>query len=121
MGTMKKTFCSILVLLCLVMSCTKQKTSLEIPDPIPAQDLEKISNLGFSISSVRMYGEGYLIENDMFIHRDSLDKMPVSTTTLRIAQSEQYRTFNTVKVPRTISISGELLGNKLDAAAPQKC
>lgn len=113
---MKKTFYLTLVLLCLLMSCTKQKTSVEILDPIPAVDLEKISNLGFSISSVRVYGDGYIIENDIFIHRDSLDKMPVSSTTLRIAQSEQYRTFNVVKVPRTVSISGELLGNKMDAS-----
>jgi Dual-action HEIGH metallo-peptidase len=116
MGSMKVSFYTFFVFICLFLSCSKQEKIVDIPVSIPAKDLEKIFNLGFSTSNVLAYGDGYIIENDIFIHRDSLDKMPASTTTLRIAQSEQYRTYNVVKVPRTISISGELLGNKMDAS-----
>jgi hypothetical protein len=113
---MRSIFYTIQGLLCLFLSCTKQVEKVVGPVSVPEADLRKISNLGFSISNVRAYGDGYIIENDIFIHRDSLDKTPSNSTTLRIAQSEQYRTYNVVKVPRTISISGELLGNKMDAS-----
>jgi hypothetical protein len=98
-------------------SCTKMDTqSIEHLSTISQTDLHKIEKMGFSISGVKKYSDGFIIENDIFIHKDSLDTPPLSDYTLRVAQSEQYRTFNVVKIPRTISISGELLSNRLNIA-----
>lgn len=105
-------FFSLLVLL----SCNKKIEDQPIIQVPTKSELEKIANLGFDNSNVVSYRDGFLIEKDIYIDRDSLDKLSPNSVTLRIAQSEQYRTFNIVKVPRTVSISGELLGNKLDAS-----
>lgn len=113
---MRIPFYTFFVSVCMVVSCSKQEKTIEKFGPIPQNDLKKISSLGFSISGVRAYNDGYIVENDIYIHRDSLNNAPITSSTLRIANSEQYRTINVVKVPRTISISGELIGGKLNVA-----
>lgn len=112
---MKNTIYLVFVLI-IFLSCNKQAEDPILPALPSKAELEKISKLGFDNSNVVVYRYGFLIENDIYIDRDSLDKINPVSIALRIAQSEQYRTFNVVKVPRTVSISGELLGNKLDAA-----
>jgi hypothetical protein len=68
--------------------------------------LSKISALGFNTSNVlRDETGGYIVEGDIYLSQADLDKTPTSSL-LRIAEVEQYHTFNLVRgLPRTITIS----------------
>ncbi len=67
--------------------------------------LAKIAALGFSTEGVQVIEEGYLVENDIILHEHDLEAVP-SSPTLRIAEEEQYRTFELVTgLPRTITVS----------------
>jgi hypothetical protein len=47
---------------------------------------------------------GYMVEGDIFLHVNVLDKK-ISSTTLRIANVEQYRTTNTITpLPKAIDL-----------------
>jgi hypothetical protein len=67
--------------------------------------LAQISSLGFSTENVVRVDEGYLVEGDIILRDQDLGSLPGSPR-LRIAEVEQYHTFNLVTgAPRTIVIT----------------
>lgn len=91
-------FAAIIVL----ASCTKDvKESEEIPQEVIA----RLADLGFNTSNVQKIDEGYLVEGDIIIPADRLNENP-DQVKLRIAEVEQYRTYNLVTgTPREITVS----------------
>jgi hypothetical protein len=82
-------------------------------EEISQEILSKISNLGFNTSNVQRTDGGFLVEGDIFLTEANLNERPTSPK-LRIANEEQYRTFNLVTaVPKTIIIktSGKISKN----------
>jgi hypothetical protein len=72
---------------------------------VSADVLKKISDMGFSTTDVHQQGDNYLVEGDILLTPENFSE-EVTSPTLRIAETEQYRTNNLVKkLPRTISIS----------------
>jgi hypothetical protein len=61
--------------------------------------------MGFSNENVQKIEEGYLVEGDIILTEEDL-QITVDPLTLRIAETEQYRTNNLVTgLPRTINVS----------------
>ena len=95
---------SIALLAVLAVSCKKDAKAPVQDDQISQDVLTKIYNLGFSNKNVQKHEEGYLVEGDIVITPDELNKKPEATF-LRIAEVEQYRTYNLVgSLPRTITV-----------------
>lgn len=85
-----------------MLSC---ETEPMVSDEIPQSDLDKISQLGFGTTGVQRVEGGYLVEGDIILTQKDLSGTPNSRT-LRIAEVEQYRTFNLVTgTPRTIIVT----------------
>jgi hypothetical protein len=91
----------------LLFACTKnnsEKSEVKT-EAISAETLSSIAALGFSTSDVRKQGDGYLVEGDILLTKENLSETTTSSY-LRIAETEQYRTTNLVKkLPRTITVS----------------
>ncbi|MEO5647328.1 MAG: M57 family metalloprotease [Chitinophagaceae bacterium] len=97
-----KTLMCIMIVSFAITSCKKEATG---PEEISQETMTKISNLGFNTSNVQITEGGYLVEGDIFLSDASLNERPTSPR-LRIAEVEQYRTFNLVTgTPRTITVS----------------
>jgi hypothetical protein len=60
-----------------------------------------IKNQGFDVSDLRKVEGGYIVEGDIFYSEENLQTGPQNSF---VPQEEQYRTFATVSIPRTISI-----------------
>ncbi len=92
-----------------------------VQDEISDTTLTQIRNLGFSTENVIRTDGGYLVEGDIILHDHDLVRSFTSKT-LRIAEVEQYRTFNLVTgMPRTIRVgtSGSVptsVSNAINAA-----
>ncbi|RAJ72789.1 dual-action HEIGH metallo-peptidase [Chitinophaga dinghuensis] len=100
------------------VSCKKSTTSTaEQNQSIPQQVLNDIAAHGFSTKNVVAFKAGYLVEGDIYLTADDLKKKPASSPTLRIANTEQFRTYNLVTgLPRVITVSVSNLGqNYIDA------
>ncbi|MGE0770478.1 MAG: M57 family metalloprotease [Cyclobacteriaceae bacterium] len=85
-----------------MLSC---QTDPMVAEEIPQSDLDKISALGFGTKDVQRTDGGYLVEGDIIL--SSKDLYGASDRkTMRIAEVEQYHTFNLVTgAPRTIVIT----------------
>lgn len=95
-----------------VLSCQTDE-ELQPVNEVSAEALAKIRDLGFSTDNVQIVDGDYLVEGDILLSRNELDGS-AERSTLRIAEVEQYRTFNLVKsLPRviTISVSGTVSSN----------
>lgn len=95
-----------------VLSCQTDE-ELQPVNEVTAEALAKIRDLGFSTENVQIVDGDYLVEGDILLSRNELDGSS-ERSTLRIAEVEQYRTFNLVKsLPRviTISVSGTVSSN----------
>ncbi|HVI43379.1 MAG TPA: M57 family metalloprotease [Chitinophaga sp.] len=95
----------------MITSCQKndQKQDAQ-PDPVSADVLAQIKAQGFSTDNVRKDEDGYLVEGDILLTAEQL-QTKVSTPTLRVANTEQYRTNNLVSaLPRVITIKVVNLG-----------
>lgn len=104
MQTMIKTLAIIGIASLAVIGCKKNDIQ-PVQDEISQGTLAKIKALGFSTLEVQKVDEGYLVEGDIILTNASLNETPTSPK-LRIANVEQYRTFNLVKSrPRTINVS----------------
>jgi hypothetical protein len=94
----------------LLSACTKdnnQGTDKKVDQTaqVSADVSSKITALGFSTDNVRKIGDNYLVEGDILLTPANLSETSTSPT-LRIAETEQYRTTNLVKnLPRTITVS----------------
>ena len=87
-----------------ITSC-KKEVKETAQDQISQEVLTQIKDLGFSTSGVQKIDEGYLVEGDIVLTPDRLTQRPTSPS-LRIAEVEQYNTFNLVTgLPRTITVS----------------
>lgn len=85
-----------------MLSC---QTDPSIEEAIPQSDLDKITMLGFGTKDVQRIDEGYLVEGDIILRKSDL-LGATDRKLLRIAEVEQYHTFNLVSgAPRTIVIS----------------
>jgi len=73
--------------------------------------LDQIYQLGFSNQNVQVVDDGYLVEGDIVLHQHDLSSAP-SHKLLRIAEVEQYRTYNLV-TPQVITVS---LSSKLPSS-----
>ena len=86
-----------------IISCKKNDLQQQ-QDPVSQEVLTQIHNQGFSTSNVQKIDEGYLVEGDIILTNASLSEV-TSSPKLRIAEVEQYNTFNLVNNPRSISVS----------------
>ena len=87
-----------------ITSCKKEVKDAA-PEEISQEVLAQIKDLGFSTSGVQKVDEGYLVEGDIILTPDRLTERPTSPS-LRIAEVEQYNTFNLVTgLPRNITVS----------------
>lgn len=89
--------------LCFNLSSCKKQFNKE--EEIPQIVIQKIFALGFSTENLQKTDEGYLAEGDILLSDSELDQRP-ETKFLRIADNEQYRTYNLLTaLPRTLTIS----------------
>ncbi|QJB32792.1 protease [Chitinophaga oryzae] len=103
----------------LISSCNKNDKQQQEAQPNPVSDevLAQIKANGFSTDNVRKTEDGYLVEGDILLTAEQL-KEKVSTPTLRVAESEQYRTNNLVTaLPRVVTIKVTNLGPAFIAGA----
>jgi hypothetical protein len=119
MHTMKKFLFSASLLMAsvvLIVSCSKTKDAT--PDQISDDVKAKVQALGFGTSSLVKHEDGYMVEGDIILTEDMLNSHPTSSL-LRIANAEQYRTTNLVtRLPRviTVSVSSQLAASYVSAA-----
>lgn len=112
-----KKLSKILLMACLLtgtvfFSCQKSDKEENVQpsqNGISKEVLQKIQDKGFGIANVRKikdrHQQGYLVENDILLTEKQLASSPTSPR-LRIADVEQYRTYNLVTaLPRTFTIS----------------
>ena len=92
------------MLMLVFVSCKKESVSeqsLQVTDEVAAS----ISKLGFSTHNIIATEGGYVVEGDIFIPANELDR-PLNGVALRIAEVEQYHTTNLVEgMPRVIKVA----------------
>jgi hypothetical protein len=87
-----------------VFSCQTDE-SISSQNGVSDEALTKIKALGFSTDNVQIVDGAYLVEGDILLSQSDLNRSGGGTK-LRIAEVEQYHTFNLVEgLPRTITIS----------------
>lgn len=94
-------------LVILIQSCTRE-AEIKMDNPVPLSNSESlwIRSLGFSSAGAVKTDSGFLVERDIFLPSLVLADTPQQVY-VRVATAEQYRTFNLVKVPRTVTVSCE--------------
>src|SRR5688572_15186571 len=93
-----------IIMVCAIISCQNDE-GLVSQDKISKVTLDKIKALGFSTENVMRVDGAYLVEGDILLHDHDLNSSP-NVKRLRIAEVEQYHTFNLVEaLPRIISVS----------------
>ena len=87
-----------------ILSC-ETENELQPGNDVSPEILTRIGELGFSTENVQIVDGDYLVEGDIILRRQELEGS-AQRSTLRIAEVEQYSTFNLVRnVPRTITVS----------------
>ncbi|GAO42605.1 M57 family metalloprotease [Flavihumibacter petaseus] len=105
MSHLKRATLAVFAAATILTSCSKNGKTTTPPDEISADVKAKVSALGLDAGWMQKAEGGYLIEGDIFLSESRLDEL-VSSPVLRIAETEQYRTFNLVTgLPRVITIS----------------
>lgn len=103
MKSVTKALAFVLVMSASIIAC--KKDAKDVANEISDETIARISQLGFSTAGVQKIEEGYLVEGDIVLTEAMLNQAPTSPT-LRIAEVEQYRTFNLVgSLPRVITVS----------------
>lgn len=88
----------------LFISC-QEDNAAAAENVVGKQVLDQISRLGYSTENVQEIDEGYLVEGDIILTDNDLQDHG-DHLSLRIAESEQYNTFNLVTgLPRVITVS----------------
>ena len=100
---MKKSILCVVSMLIVAFSCQQEDENLA-GNKISDAELNEISKLGFSTHDVKKLEDGYLVEGDIILEFNDLARGQ-NRNTLRIAETEQYRTTNLVSKPRVIKIS----------------
>lgn len=84
-----------------IVSCKKNTdASATVEDPL-AGAKATIKAQGFDVSDLKKVEGGYMVEGDIFYSEDNLLTGPQNSM---VPAAEQYRTFNLVSIPRTITI-----------------
>lgn len=91
---------------CVIPSCQTEDDNLITKREVPQNVLDQIHQLGFSTHNVIPDDDGYIVEGDIMLRHADLASHPDSKL-LRIAEVEQYHTFNLVSAgsQRTITVS----------------
>ncbi|GHE68440.1 MULTISPECIES: M57 family metalloprotease [Roseivirga] len=118
---------SALLIMIFAVSCTEDQDPTELQQEEISETVKnQFTELGFDVSDIRMskssevldpaYEAGnYVLENDIIITPENLEKMLKSKIEHVGAVGEQYRTTNLVNAPRTINVIGYTGGsNALD-------
>jgi hypothetical protein len=94
--------CGLVALAALTFTACKKGTesTTAIEDPL-AGAKAIIKGHGFDVSDLKKVDGGYLVEGDIFYSEENLRTGPQNSM---VPTEEQYRTFNTVSIPRTITI-----------------
>jgi hypothetical protein len=87
-----------------VFNSCKKEVKQQTVSGVSQSVTDKISKLGFSTQDVAVHEDGYLVEGDIIITAQELDAVP-DAQFLRVGEVEQYRTYNLVSTPRTITVS----------------
>ncbi len=97
---------TLLAILCisLIGTSCKRESITSPQDAVSSAVLSQIAAQGFSTDNVRKVDNGYLVEGDIILTSANLSQQTTSPTLL-IANEEQYRTYNLVTRPRTITVS----------------
>ncbi len=91
--------------LALVITGCKKDAAVQGEKEVTPEVLEKIAALGFSNKDVAVHEDGFLVEGDIIVTSNDMDRA-AQKTVLRIGSEEQYRTTNLVKsLPRNITVS----------------
>jgi Dual-action HEIGH metallo-peptidase len=93
------------VLVNTILSCQIQDISA--PDEISKEVMDKIAAQGYDTSNFKVHpiAGSYVVENDIFLSYESLNK-PSNYKTLRVDKANQYRTTQIVTgLPRVITVS----------------
>lgn len=87
-----------------ITACKKNEQIVQSQSQISPSVLSSISKLGFSTDQVIAKNGGYIVEGDIFLTEENFREQSQSPN-LRIADVEQYRTTNLVKVPKVVTVS----------------
>ncbi len=102
---MKSNLIFIMCLLLGFISCKKTTNDLSANNTsVSSNVLSQIAAQGYSTDNVVKSKGGYLVEGDIFLSDQSLSG-GASSTTLRIAETEQYQSTYILSKPKTITIS----------------
>jgi len=87
-------------------ACQKDATETVQKNDVSTETLSKIKALGFDETDARKVDRGYLVEGDIILTDENLNK-PAISPYLNVANEEQYRTTNLVSVGggRTITVT----------------
>jgi hypothetical protein len=107
---MLKQFFSIAAMALLIVglnSCAKKQDETNLTQGLPDAIQKQIINLGFNPENAFEADGGYIVENDIFLSKEDLNRLSLEqATSLVIADEEQYRTTNLVTgLPRTITVT----------------
>jgi hypothetical protein len=95
---------AVIAMIAAILSC-QTEDGVVSEQEISADALAKIARMGFSTDNVQLVDGAYLVEGDIILHEADLNSTP-DAKVLRIAEVEQYHTFNLVTgTPRTITVS----------------
>lgn len=88
-----------------IVSCKKEVAEPPVQQDEVSQTVkDKIFALGFTSSDAKKIPEGYLVEGDIVLTKDDLNRVPENIF-MRIGDEEQYRTNNLVGgLPRNITV-----------------
>lgn len=105
---MKKRFltlASLAILFAGLNSCTKNEPSQTVSEGLSQAIQAKITALGFDASEAFAVDGGYIVEHDIFLSEEDLNKPMDLFKSMIVAETEQYHTTNLVTgLPRTIKI-----------------
>jgi hypothetical protein len=101
-----------MLILAATVSCKKSVTP-EPVETIPQDVINSVKALGFSTANIIADEGGYIVEGDIFIPSNELNRS-LDGAFLRVGESEQYRTTNLVtRLPRTITVA---LSSRINAS-----
>jgi hypothetical protein len=93
------------VLLAGFFAACEQDNAAASDNMVAREVIDRIQEMGFSTENIEKIDEGYLVEGDIVLTQADLDDH-ADHLTLRIAETEQYRTNNLVTgLPRVITVS----------------
>jgi len=81
-------------------------------DEVTPALMQKFTDLGFDAVDMQIVNGNYILEGDILITPEQLASMK-GPTTLNGPSGEQYRTYNLVSTPRTITVNGEGVSKNL--------